>query len=399
MTAPGPIHRVVTMTTTLTTTTDDTSIDVEAAEEFAGRIFGLLTGGALSYLIDIGHRTGLFDAATQGPATSVQLAARAGLNERYVREWLGAMATGGIFEYQAATKTYWLPREHAACLTGHSVENLAPVARFTTMLAKHVTAVTGAFRHGGGVPYCDYLPEIHEVMDALWQPMYNDFLVPALLPLAPGLADLLAAGARAADVACGSGNALLVLAAEFPATTFVGYDIDGEALARGRAEAGARGLSNLTFEELDAATLTVEDPFDAVFVFNALHDQAAPAVVLERIHDALVAGGFLVMNEPRVSSNLEDNIGNPVAPFFYAVSTLHCMTVSLAQGGAGLGTAWGEQLALQMLADAGFGPVAVHDAPGDPGNAVFVTRRPEVARPPAASSRPSSGSEKPREGS
>ena len=88
----------------------------------------------------------------------------------------------------------------------------------------------------------------------------------------------------------------------------------------------------------------------------------------------LAPGGVLLMDEPRVSSNLEDNIGNPTAPFTYAVSTLHCLTVSLAAGGAGLGTAWGEQDARRMLADAGFGPVTVHDAPGDPGNAVFVTR-------------------------
>ena len=378
MTAGGPIRRVVTMTTTTNTveTPCETSIDEQAVEEFTGRLFGLFTGSALSYLIEIGHRTRLFDAATHGPATSPELAARAGLNERYVREWLGAMVTGGIFEYQAATKTYWLPREHAACLTGSGVENLAPVALFTTMLGKHVPGVTAAFRDGGGVPYSDYLPEIHEVMDALWQPMYSRLLVPAIVPLAPGLAERLAAGARVADVACGSGNGLLVLAGEFPASTFVGYDIDGEALARGRAQAAARGLHNLSFEECDAASLTVEHPFDAVFVFNAIHDQVAPAAVLERIHGALAPGGVFVMNEPRVSTNVEDNIGNPVAPFTYAVSTLHCLTVSLAHGGAGLGTAWGEQLALQMLADAGFGPIAVHDAPADPGNAIFITHRP-----------------------
>ena len=105
---------------------------------------------------------------------------------------------------------------------------------------------------------------------------------------------------------------------------------------------------------------------------HALHDQAAPATVLQRIHDALTPGGTFLMNEPRMSSNL----GNPLAPFTYAVSTLHCLTVSLADGGAGLGTAWGERVALQRLADAGCGDVAVHDAPADPGNAVFVTSKP-----------------------
>jgi hypothetical protein len=113
-----------------------------------------------------------------------------------------------------------------------------------------------------------------------------------------------------------------------------------------------------------------------VFTFDAVHDQADPAAVLERIHAALVPGGLFVMVEPRVSSDLAGNLGNPLVPFLYGVSTLHCMTVSLAADGAGLGAAWGEQTALAMLADAGFGEVTVHEAPGDPLNAVFVTSRP-----------------------
>lgn len=371
-------HPVVRMVVDVTTSPEVPTADVDetAAEAFAGRLFELFTGAALSYLVDIGHRTGLFAGATDGPATSAELAERAGLDERYVREWLGAMATSEIFEYEPSTATYWLPLEHAACLVGSGPANLAPVAMLTTALGRHVDAVTHAFRHGGGVPYEDYLPELHDVMDALWRPLFDELLIPEVLPLAPGLTDLLTAGCRAADVACGTGNAVLVLAAAFPASTFVGYDLDNRALTRGRVEAERGRLDNVTFVQLDAATLRVAEPFDVVFAFNAIHDQAAPEAVLARIHDALTPGGTFVMNEPRVSSHLEDNIGNPMAPFTYAVSTLHCMTVSLAAGGAGLGTAWGEQLATQMLDDAGFGSVIVHDAPGDPGNAVFVSTRP-----------------------
>lgn len=351
-------------------------IDGQATEEFAGRLFELFTGATLSCLIDIGRRTGLFDAAARGPATSEELANRAGLQERYVREWLGAMAAAGIFEYEASTATYWLPREHGACLSGDGPENLSGVALLTTILARHVPAVTDAFRHGGGVPYEAYVPEIHEALDALWGPIYANLLVPAYLPLAPGLTERLTAGARVADIGCGTGNALLVLASTFPDSTFVGYDLDDAGLDRARSAAAERGLTNVAFQEADAATLDVDQPFDVVFVFNSIHDQARPAAVLGRIHDALVPGGLFVMDEPRVSSRLEDNIGNPMAPFVYAVSALHCLTVSLAADGAGLGTAWGEQVAVQMLRDAGFEAVQIHDAPGDPGNAVFVTTRP-----------------------
>jgi len=238
-----------------------------------------------------------------------------------------------------------------------------------------LTELLAALSLGTDLGMGAFAPEVHDVMDALWRPLFDHLLVPAILPLAPGLPERLAAGGRVADVACGTGNALVVLAAEFPASTFVGYDLDGDALARGRSRAAEQGLANVTFDERDAAELTVETPFDAVPVFNALHDQAAPAAVLARIHDALVPDGILLMDEPRVASDLADNIGNPLAPFTYAVSTLHCVTVSLAAGGAGLGTAWGEQLARRMLAEAGFAAVAVHDAPGDPGNAVFVGTR------------------------
>jgi SAM-dependent methyltransferase len=190
----------------------------------------------------------------------------------------------------------------------------------------------------------------------------------------PGLAGRLAAGARVADVGCGTGHAIVLLAAAFPASTFTGYDLAPDAIARARSEAA--GLANARFEVRDAARLEVEEPLDVVFTFDAIHDQADPAAVLERIHAALVPGGLFVMVEPRASSDLSGNLDSPLAPFLYGVSTLHCMTVSLAAGGAGLGAAWGEQMALAMLAEAGFGEVTVHEAPGDPLNGVFVTSRP-----------------------
>jgi SAM-dependent methyltransferase len=214
------------------------------------------------------------------------------------------------------------------------------------------------------------------VMDGLGRGVFDELLLEAYVPLVPGLAERLRAGARVADVGCGTGHALVLLAAAFPASSFVGYDLAADAIARARSEATAAGLANARFEVRDAARLTVEEPFDVVFVFDAIHDQVDPAAVLARIHAALAPGGTFVMVEPRASSNLEDNLANPLAPFLYGVSTLHCLTVSLAGGGAGLGTVWGEQTARAMLAAAGFGEAAVHEAPGDPLNAVFVTVRP-----------------------
>jgi SAM-dependent methyltransferase len=352
------------------------TLDQARVEAFAGRLFELYTGGLLTFMVDIGHRTGLFAAAAAGPATSAELAERADLHERYVREWLGAMVTGGIVDHDPETGSYRLPAEHAVCLTGPGSANLAPISRLDTHLAKHVDAVARAFREGGGVPYEEFRPEFTDVMDGLGRGTFDELLLSEYLPLVPGLAERLAAGARVADVGCGTGHAIVLLAAAYPASTFVGYDLAADAVARARAEAAAAGLDNVRFEVRDAARLAVEQPFDVVFVFDAIHDQVDPDQVLDRIHAALAAGGTFVMVEPRASSNLEDNLANPLAPWLYGVSTLHCLTVSLAGDGAGLGTAWGEQAARRMLAKAGFGEVAVHGAPGDPINAVFVASKP-----------------------
>ena len=358
----------------MSTITD--TIDEERVQEFAGRIFGIYTGAMLSAMIDIGHRTGLFEAAAQGPTSSPELASRAGLHERYVREWLGSMATSGIVEYDAASATYVLPPEHAVCLTGSGSGNLAPFGQLNTHLAKHVQEVARVFRAGGGVPYEAFRPEFTDTMDAMGRGAFDEQLIESWVPQATGLREMLTRGARVADVACGTGHAVVLLAREFPRSTFIGYDIAEDAIARGRVEAAGAGLTNAHFELRDVATLTVDDPLDAVFVFDAIHDMVAPAAVLSHIYDALPAGGVFFMKEPRVSSDLADNIGNPFAPLLYAVSTLHCLTVSLAHDGAGLGTAWGEQVARQMLADAGFRDVRVYEAPGDPMDAIFITSKP-----------------------
>lgn len=349
-------------------------IDPQRIEEFAGTVLSIYTGSMLTYMIDIGHRTGLFTAAAAGPATSEELADRAGLTERYVREWLGAMATGHIVDYDPTDQTYSLPAEHAAVLTAGPM-SLAPIAAFQTHLGKHVHQVARAFREGGGVPYAEYRPEFTDVMDGISRTAFDGFLVDAYLPLVPGAVDRLRSGARVADIACGTGHALILLARAFPASTFVGFDFDHGAIARARAEASGAQLDNVTFEVCDVAHLSVDEPFDLVFVFDAIHDQVDPTGVLRAIHDALVPDGTFVMTEPHAGDSLEENLANPMATIMYSASTLHCMTVSLAHGGAGIGTVFGERLARQMLTDAGFNDIQVHPAPGDPLNAVYVSRK------------------------
>ena len=148
-------------------TTTVTGIESEAeVAQFAERLLDLYTGALLSAMIDVGHRTGLFEAAALGEVTSEELADRAGLQERYVREWLGSMVTSGIIDYHPAGRTYRLPAAHAACLTGPGAGNLAPLSRLNTHLTEHVGEVARAFREGGGVPFAAYQPDFTDVMDA-----------------------------------------------------------------------------------------------------------------------------------------------------------------------------------------------------------------------------------------
>jgi len=349
-------------------------LDRKRLQEFARKLFGHYTSGLLTLMVDIGHKTGLFEALAGAPATSRELAERARLDERYVREWLGAVATGGLVNYDPASETFTLPPEHAVCLTGGSSRNLAANSQVLAMLAQRLGRVAGCFRSGGGVPYAEFRPDFTEYQDVSWRLLYDGLLIKGFLPLAKGLPERLRAGIRVADIGCGTGHAINLMAREYPASTFVGYDIGRDAIARALAEAREYGLTNARFEVLDATRLSAEPKFDLITSFDAIHDQRDPATTLRRIAGALAPDGIYLMLEPRAATRLEGNLGNPFAPYIYGISVLHCMTVSLAEGGTGLGTAWGEDKARAMLADAGFTAIEVFDAPG-PQNSIYICHR------------------------
>jgi SAM-dependent methyltransferase len=350
------------------------TIDEQRVQQCAERVVGAYVDSMLVLMIDLADRTGLLDSLAKGPGTSQEVASRAGLNERYVRECLGALVTGGLVDYDPGGQIYTLPAEHALCLTGDGSMNVAPVSRMATLLAHHVTEAATVVRHGGGIPYERFRPDFTDVMDGISRGVFDQHLVDAIVPMADGLLGDFTRGIRVADIGCGTGHSTILLAEAFPASTFVGYDLSDDALAVGRAEAGQRGLGNVRFEPVDILQLPDEPAFDAIVAFDVIHDQADPAGVLARVHRALIPGGTFVMMDIKASSHLEHNVDNPLAPFLYAVSTLHCMTVSLAQDGEGLGTVWGEELARQMLTDAGFVDLTVHDVPDDPFNQIYVAR-------------------------
>ena len=346
----------------------------DAVKQFGGKLLNIYTGGVLTKLIEIGYQVGLFEGSRKGPATSEELAERAGLKERYVREWLGAMATSGIYSYDPASKRYRLPEEHAALLTGDSAQNLSPMSRMINHFGTHLPKLIACFREGGGIPYSAYRPVFTQCMDDTWRRIFDQVLVSGFIGAVAGLADRLRQGIRVLDIGCGTGHAMNVLAREYPSSTFLGYDIGEDAIERARKEAKEMGLSNSAFEVTDVADLPAAPQFDLITAFDAIHDQKSPDAVLRGVRRALAPGGKFLMVDFKFSSNVEDNVANPFAPMYYGISLMHCMPVSLAVGGQGLGTVWGEQTARRMFAKAGFGNVRVLDTPR-PQNYMFVATR------------------------
>jgi SAM-dependent methyltransferase len=357
----------------------DSSFDRQKAEAFAGRLLEALNDGALCLMASIGHRTGLFDAMRdQPPHTSNEIASRAGLNERYVREWLGAMVTSRVVTVDAGSLLYQLPPEHAAYLTREAgANNLAAFTQYIPILGQVEDAIIECFRNGGGVPYEQY-PRFHAVMAEDSGTSVLSSLESHILPLVPGLADRLARGIRGLDAGCGSGRILNRLAELFPNSRFVGMDLSKDAIRAAREEASAKGLNNVEFVAIDLSDFdqTAEpDSFDLATTFDAVHDQGQPLNLLKGIHRGLKSGGVYLMQDIRGSSFVHKNIDHPVGTFLYTASCLHCMTVSLAQGGEGLGAMWGEEKTREYLQRAGFQSIETHELAHDIQNNWYVVRK------------------------
>ena len=352
------------------------SLDQSKAEAFSRKMIGVLNNAGIALMVSIGHRTGLFEVMSKlPPSPSSAIAQNAMLNERYVREWLGAMVTGGIVEFDPSTQTYSLPQEHSAFLTpAASPNNLAVTAQFISVLGAVEDRLIDCFRHGGGVPYSAY-GRFHEVMAEESDQTTGEALLDAILPLVPGLEEKMRAGISVLDVGCGSGRAINLMARAFPSSRFTGYDFSTEAINKAKTEAAARQLDNAYFEVKDAANLWQQDTYDLITAFDAIHDQSRPAEVLQGIAGALKRDGVFLMQDIAGSSFVEKNLSHPLGPFCYTISCMHCMTVSLAQGGYGLGAMWGEEKARAMLRDAGFKHVQVTCLPHDILNIYYVVTR------------------------
>ncbi|MEW5840142.1 MAG: class I SAM-dependent methyltransferase [Thermoproteota archaeon] len=349
------------------------------SDDFGSRMLEILNDGMLCLMVSVGYKVQLFDVmAEMPPSTSTEIAKAAKLNERYVREWLGAMVVGKIAEYDPAAGKYRLPPDRAACLTRKAgIDNIAVFTQYIALMGNVEDRIVECFRNGGGVPYSAY-PKFQQLQAEETARVFDARLLDQILPLAgKGVMQKLEnGGAEVLDIGCGTGHAVNLMAKAFPKSRFYGYDFSTEGIRAAKKEAARMGLKNAHFKVVDAARMADRKKYDLVTAFDTIHDQARPDKVLRAVRRALRRGGTFLMQDVAASSNVHENIGRPLGPAIYTFSTMHCMTVSLAYGGMGLGTAWGEQKAREMLAEAGFGMPQVKTVEGDIFNYYYVCKKP-----------------------
>ena len=355
---------------------DKQDYDNSKAEEFASKMFQFLNSGMLSLMISIGYKTGLFDTIAQlKPSTSQEISQAAKLNERYIREWLGAMVTGNIIEYDSLTEKYFLPKEHSAFLTRKSgIDNLAVLAQYVSLMGNVEDKIVECFRNGGGLPYSEY-PKFQELQAEETARIFDSKLTNQILPLIPEIDNRLNDGIKVLDIGCGRGRAINLMGKAFSRSEFTGCDISHEGISSAKEEAKNMGLTNVQFEIKDALLVEELGKFDLITAFDTIHDQVQPTKVLKAIHASLNNDGFFLMQDIAASSKVEKNIDSLLAPTLYTISTMHCMSVSLAFDGEGLGTMWGKELAVNKLTEAGFKDIKVKNVEGDIMNYYYVSRK------------------------
>jgi ubiquinone/menaquinone biosynthesis C-methylase UbiE len=355
------------------------SADTAKAQAFAERLLTILNDGALCLMISIGHRTGLLDAMRDAaPSSSAEIAARAGLSERYVREWLGAMVTGRIVNIDPARNRFSLPPEHAAFLTrAAGADNIGVFAQYIALLGSVEDEIVECFKKGGGVPYARF-PRFHEVMAEDSGQSVLSSLESHIVPLVPGLREKLTSGIHVLDLGCGRGRIINRLAELYPKSRFTGMDLSSDAVLSAWAEAAQKKLRNIEFIVTDLSHFDESaevESFDLIATFDAIHDQAKPLNVLRGIHRALRSDGVYLMQDIKGSSDIHNNMDHPLGPALYTISCMHCMTVSLAQNGEGLGAMWGEEKTREYLAKAGFHAVEKKELAHDIQNNWYVVRK------------------------
>lgn len=351
----------------------DAEINEDRLNELAGKVVGDVAGAMGVLLAYIGDQAGVYAALEEaGPCTAAELAAKTGLNEKYVHEFLCSNAANGYVTHEADGDRFSLSPEqallfaregHPACMQGFFQ---AVVAQYET----HEKAVK-TFTSGEGRPWGDHSVCTFCGTDRFFRPGYEANLLESWLPALDGVKDKLEAGAKVADIACGHGSSTVLMAKAFPNSTFHGFDFHEQSIVKARAQAAEAGVTNVEFHVTSAKDYPGGD-YDLACIFDALHDMGDPVGAARHIKETLKEDGVFMMVEPMAGDSPAENM-HPLGAIYYGFSTVLCTPTSLAQEvGLGLGTQAGEKRLTQVLNEAGFG--RVRRAAETPTNMVLEAR-------------------------
>ncbi len=333
-------------------------IDQQKLNEFFGKVWGDVKSIALGMNYYHGDKLGLFKVlAAAGPVTETELARRAGLQPRYVREWLGSMVCGGVLDYDPASKSFSMPPERAMVLANES----SPVfvgGLFEMMPTwyANVPKVSEHFRSGGGVPQTEYKEEFWHGFERFTGAQFVNHIAQHWMPAMPDVDQRLREGGSVADVGCGNGQAPLIFARAYPKARVAGYDNYPLAIEQAKDRANRQGLRDRVRFQVADVSRGLPEQYDLITTFDVVHDMVDPVGSLKGIRRSLSPGGTYLWHEFNVSSDLEENMKNPLGlpVLLFSGSTNYCTTTSLSQGGAAYGAVLGEKNARQLARDAGF---------------------------------------------
>ncbi len=356
---------------------DKSTMDMEKAQKFAERVFGVLGGAYVAAMVYLGDRMGLYRTMSgQDAMTSEDLSHRTGLHERWLREWLQGQAAAGLIDYAGEGK-FALSTEGAAVLAEEN-SPLFLAGGFCSLPQQMAVLdkLPESFKSGIGLTYDQLGPEVNRGVERLLAPWFRTQLVPVALPKLDGVVGKLERGAKVADIGCGSGIALIEMAKAYPKSEFHGYDIAKIPLRRAFENAAQAGVNNVTFHDASQDSLPQDNSFDFITTFDCLHDMTRPDLMMRALRKAIKPDGTWLIADVHGQPTFEKNLAeNPMAPFLYSISVMCCMSSALSEpGGLGLGTlGFPEPVARKMTSEAGFSRFVTRDFE-NPINAYYEVR-------------------------
>ena len=334
-------------------------VDEGKLNQLIGQMLSDLGGASSVAMVRMGDALGLYGTLhAKGAMTAAELAAAAGVHERYVREWLSHQAASNYLSYDPATRTFALSDEQAMVFAAaDSPVNLMGGFDLMAAMLDNQPKVERAFRTGGGVAWGDQAGCMFCAVARFFRPGYHNNLVGAWLPALDGVVAKLERGAKVADIGCGHGWSTVLMAKAFPNSYFVGYDFHPASIDAAAAHALSHGVTRNARFEVGTAKDFPARGLDLVTCFDCLHDMGDPAGAAAHIRESLKRDGTWMIVEPMAGDSLEQNL-NPVSRLYYAASTMICIPTSLSQDvGTALGAQAGEAKLREVLASGGFGAV------------------------------------------